>query len=408
MHYVPVFGAYRITFSELRVNLTSQSFENILHHVYHTVEDKTAWRHVLDSLNDALETRAVHLLAFDGNNGCLSYSDGANMAASIDLEYLQTYQFIDPRVGRMRADREDAWMHCHKHFSDEFVAHDPFYQEFLLPNGARYLSACKLMDTEVATVILACLRSAGDGPLPEAAVAFIDRLRPHLSRACRLGVAQFVYSHQALVGHMLVDQLRQPVILATTSAEVVHSNAVANALLDSTGLMRVEQGRIMLPLLAAQRFLDECATLERTLRYDSGAASASYKCLHVASQGRDDGLYLFFKLLMPDRLLGTFGQRPLVLIMLYHPRSCAVVDHSLLRAAFGMTHAECRVAALLGNGMHPKQIAAELNVQYETVRKQLASVYRKTATARQAELIRLLLHMPAGHVDVAVHNRELE
>jgi len=74
------------------------------------------------------------------------------------------------------------------------------------------------------------LRTAEQGPLPPETREFIDRLLPHLGRACRIGAKNFVYSTQALVGHALVNKLRQPVILMTTEGEVVQTNEAANRL----------------------------------------------------------------------------------------------------------------------------------------------------------------------------------
>lgn len=61
---------------------------------------------------------------------------------------------------------------------------------------------------------------------------------------------------------------------------------------------------------------------------------------------------------------------------------------------FGLTPAECRIATLLAEGLPLKRIAEIQGTQHETVRKQLRSIYQKTATNRQPELVRLLLHLP--------------
>jgi DNA-binding CsgD family transcriptional regulator len=63
-----------------------------------------------------------------------------------------------------------------------------------------------------------------------------------------------------------------------------------------------------------------------------------------------------------------------------------------LHAHYNLTPAECRVALLLCDGLDPRQIANLVGVTYETVRSQLKSIFSKTSTRRQAELIRLLLN----------------
>jgi DNA-binding CsgD family transcriptional regulator len=63
----------------------------------------------------------------------------------------------------------------------------------------------------------------------------------------------------------------------------------------------------------------------------------------------------------------------------------------VLRALYGLTPAECRVALLLGDGHAPRKIANMVGVTDNTVRSQIKSVFSKTGVKRQGELIRLLL-----------------
>lgn len=390
------------------LDLSQERFERAVNLIYETLENRDGWRPVLDCLHTAVGGRAIHLLAFDAEHGALSYSDGADMAPQIDLEYIQKYQFIDSRVGLLRTLVPDVWLHCHEHFDDAFVAGDPFYQEFLIPHGARYLSACKLVENAEATVILACLRRTGEGPMPADALDFLDRLRPHLQRAVRLGLARFVYSAQALVGHALVDKLRQPVMLLTTTGDVVLANEAAHCLLGSTSLVQLADGRLVLPQAYRRTFLAECAELEHAVRAMGAAAGSGggkdFRSLHMTSEpgAAPDVLYGFFTMLVPERTMGSFGLRPLVMLIFYHPGSAQVIDSALLTAAFGLSHAECRVASHLADGMPLKAIAETLGVQYDTVRKQLLSIYQKTATNRQPELVRLLMNLPASAVQRAL------
>jgi DNA-binding CsgD family transcriptional regulator len=62
-----------------------------------------------------------------------------------------------------------------------------------------------------------------------------------------------------------------------------------------------------------------------------------------------------------------------------------------LRARFGLTPAECRVALLLGDGYAPRKIANMIGVTDNTVRSQIKSIFSKTGVKRQGDLIRLLL-----------------
>jgi DNA-binding CsgD family transcriptional regulator/PAS domain-containing protein len=392
-------GAGRLAQRVLKLHeVSAQSYSDSLDLVYRCLEDAREWRRVCEHLRAATGSESIHLFALDHRHGTLSYSDGANLPVEGELAYMQRYRFIDPRMPLVMRGGLHEWMHCHESLDDDFVARDPFYQEFLLPYGRRYASACKLVAGDDATVILSTLRTPAQGPLPASAVAFIDALLPHLSRVVRIGIRDFVYSTQALVGRMLVNKLRQPVILMTPGGDVMHANDAARRLLGTTALVRVTEGRLSLAGDAGPELLRCCNELERALKAGGGAAAepvAEFQSLQV-SAGHDSGeqLYAFFTLLPPQEAMGAFGLRPVVMLLFYHPASAPAIDSSLLFAVFGLTPAECRIATALAEGRSLKEIARLHGTQHDTVRKQLRSIYQKTATNRQPELVRLLLHLP--------------
>lgn len=66
------------------------------------------------------------------------------------------------------------------------------------------------------------------------------------------------------------------------------------------------------------------------------------------------------------------------------------VPHTLLEALFDLTPAESRVAHLIAGGRTVGETAQSLSVKSATVRSQLKSIFRKTGTQRQAELVDIL------------------
>ena len=390
------------------MDLSEQSFQKFIGLVYEAAEHPGAWRPLYEELQTALGVKSIHMLALDKQHGTLSYSDGANMPVQGELAYMQQYRFIDPRLPLILERSQAEWTHCHEVLSEDLVAQHPFYQEFLLPHDRRYMSACKLVDTPQATVIFSTHTSESQGPLSREAIAFLDRLVPHLQRACRISLQNFVYSTQALVGHMLVNKLRQPVILMGTAGEVMHTNEAARELLRSTRLVQVQDGKLRLPRRQLDDLLRRTAELEQAAKVaargepDAGREASpqagAFSSLHITAEGGGESVYAFFTVLSPEGAMGTFGLRPVVMLLFYHPHSAPAIDSGLLYAVFGLTPAECRIATLLAEGLSLKQIAQAQGTQHETVRKQLRSIYQKTATNRQPELIRLLLHLPHNAV----------
>jgi DNA-binding CsgD family transcriptional regulator len=390
------------------MDLSEQSFQRFIDLIYEAAEKPEQWRRVYEELQVALDVKSIHMLAVDKRHGTLSYSDGANMPVQGELAYMQHYRFIDPRLPVILQRPMGEWTHCHEIVSEEEVATHPFYQEFLIPYDRRYMTGCKLADTPDATVLFVTLTGQAQGPLGSEQQAFLQRLLPHLQRATRIGIQNFVYSSQALVGHLLVNKLRQPVILMTPGGEVMHANEAAQELLRSTSLVEVADGKLKLPRRHLEELLRNSAELEQAVKIAAreGEAAApevetqasQVRSLHITADSGDESVYAFYTVLSPQAAMGTFGLRPVVMLLFYHPGSAPAIDSGLLYAVFGLTPAECRIATLLAEGLSLKQIAQVQGTQHETVRKQLRSIYQKTSTNRQPELIRLLLHLPHNAV----------
>jgi DNA-binding CsgD family transcriptional regulator len=65
-----------------------------------------------------------------------------------------------------------------------------------------------------------------------------------------------------------------------------------------------------------------------------------------------------------------------------------------LRALFGLTPAECRLAARLNDGLELRIVAESVGVTTATARFMLKAIFRKTGSHRQSELIQLFNRLP--------------
>ena len=91
--------------------------------------------------------------------------------------------------------------------------------------------------------------------------------------------------------------------------------------------------------------------------------------------------------------MGQQGADPLQLV---RDPDAGRLDPQAVGDALGLTPAESRVAVLLGTGRSVRDIARELGRSENTVRWTLKNVLSKTNSARQADLVRLLLQLPPG------------
>ena len=72
---------------------------------------------------------------------------------------------------------------------------------------------------------------------------------------------------------------------------------------------------------------------------------------------------------------------------------------ALLRALYSLSRREADLASAIANGATPQQYARDCGLEISTVRSQLKSVFVKTGTHRQTELVRLLSVLPRVRLD---------
>lgn len=116
-------------------------------------------------------------------------------------------------------------------------------------------------------------------------------------------------------------------------------------------------------------------------------------CIKITSIDGET-IYIFSTFLVSENEMKMFGIRPLVMLTLYDPSHTETLDLNFLCATFHLTPAESKLALMLVDGFLLKEISQKNNVNVDTVRKQLQSIYKKTGTNRQSDLVKLLINMP--------------
>ena len=387
--------------------------EELVTSIYDAALDRSKWPAALERIRVFTATTAIQLMAVDRRLGVISFSATANAPHEAELAYVRHYCAIDPRVKILLADEPGAWMYCHEHLSDEFVSRDPFHQELMLPIGLRYVAGCKVYEDENTTVVLALFQGVGLPPVSRLQTSRADLLTPHLHRAIRLSISNFIFSAQALVGVEIVNRLRYPVFLLSREGNVVHMNGAARVVMEEgDSLLRMDGSRLScVDAGAAKRITSALNSLQTEGAVTTSIAGRQSgpppsQILSLERPGRRP-LKGFVTSLQPQAVMGVFGPQRLMMAAFSDPGKSALPDASFLMAAYGLTPAEARVATQVALGKSIKQTAQELQVQPTTVRTQLDNVFRKTGTAKQAEMVAELLSLPDMRVEgmgrVGVH-----
>lgn len=173
-------------------------------------------------------------------------------------------------------------------------------------------------------------------------------------------------------------------VLALDSAgRVAVQSPGAEALLG--GRVQLSDGHLAIAEPAAQRGLS--SLVAAALRHDPARPGPLPPPLIMR---RASGRFLHIDV-WP--IAGSAGGRISVLLLLRETEGDAALRGELLRERFGLTRAEARLALAIADGAGLGAAAERLGIQMSTARAHLKSVFLKTGTHRQAELVALLARL---------------
>lgn len=89
-----------------------------------------------------------------------------------------------------------------------------------------------------------------------------------------------------------------------------------------------------------------------------------------------------------------FVPKPCAMVILSDPDFKPFSRSALLRFTYGLSPSECRITKLLAEGHTISEAAEMLGRTEESTRFQLKSIFRKTDTRRQTDLLKLILSLP--------------
>lgn len=275
--------------------------------------------------------------------------------------------------------------------TEQEMASDPYYTEFLSGFGLRYFAAAMVSPDAHTEVALSVQRASGKPAYTDDELSRLAIIGKHVERALRLSIR-------------LLD-------------EGLAKNGLANALtrLDAGVFILDALGRVKFSNAAAEKFvgngvdIGDDAKLRFALPHDVAPKT-----------GRGSLIELLPHHQRPIQIQRPGMSRPLMAYLLPVPQSAnpahdflsharAIVllidpagappDPTLIRDLLGLTLAESKVAALVGSGAAPRDAAEKLGVAEDTVRKALKSVFAKTGVSRQSELASLMARLALGKAD---------
>jgi len=311
------------------------------------------------------------------------------IASEETLEGLNAYaaggwREVDYRAANVNLTPHGSLFLDHLAVPDSQRVNSAIYNELYVPRRMAYFAGWRFT-VSGSTWIYSLARAEDKGPAGDADIDALTGLAPFANRAL-------------LMAHSMREVRVRGMLDGLASADV------AAIIVDSDGKVRVatpkaqamfgaeigvRSGHLWASSPDARDALDKLTSLALT-----GAVDALVPDIVIR---RNDGRKPLLIQPMPVRGMGLDalpGAR--ILLMLTDLDANTATTAAELEHLFDLSHAESQVAALLGQGLEPAEIARRRNVAVDTVRGQLKSIFRKTGASRQSDVVSLLARLPAS------------
>jgi len=266
----------------------------------------------------------------------------------------------------------------HDDYTDAELARDPYYQEFLRPAGYFWHANLPLTLGRDEFVELSLKRLHKAGPYQRADAALLDAVVPDLLVAARL--AKYTLDAEARGMARLLERRGTPVFEFDSWGRVLPRAAAAT---DPDSPLRVIRRRLVAHEADAQGALDR--GIARVLAMRDATA--------LVPLTRPEGRHCFLQILgVTGRARDVFLSAAAIAVLIEgdEPPTRVRLDPATIAQAFSLTDREAAVTCLIAEGTTLAGVARQLGIEIATVRVHLRSVFAKTETNRQAELVALL------------------
>jgi DNA-binding CsgD family transcriptional regulator len=264
-----------------------------------------------------------------------------------------------------------------------------FYREWVEPQGMAYAAGSIVMREGGWDTQIFLQRGPQHPPFSRGELDEFNRLVPHIQRAIQMRqrFAELQVGQDFLASGL--DVLAMPTFLFDEYGRIAHMNRSADTLLKAHDNLSIEDGHLMTGDASATRKLN--FELTNAIHASRGDGLELNGVVLVPRLGRMPLMLM----IAPLRLAGGAAVCGAALLFVFDPESTPPITSDMVRRLFSLSEAEAELAVALCSGKTLDEAAVARGTSINTIRSQLKSIFAKTGTKRQADLVSLLLASPA-------------
>ncbi len=361
--------------------MTEQELSRIILAIYDAASDPLQWPAFYQLYAQSVPVDFVGVQVHDLRRRCSQFISSHGQPSQFSESYREYYSRLnvwrDRGAHLLQPGRVVA---ADRHTPPDLLVKSEFYNDFLKPTGIRHSAVAVVSRQEDLVTGLSINRTTAHGGFDESSLRFTEALLPHLGRAASIQERLDLMAAEETV----LDSLSYGVVFLSHRGRIVFANRVAETIFRAKDGMELRGSFIHASDVACDRRLQAAILAARS----PGRHSCEPDALLVVRTSMKSGYHVT---VYSIRARSTALRQGGVLVLIADPERECVLDGPVLMRLLGLTPAETRVAGLLTNGWSTARISGHLGIQENTVRAHLKSMFAKTGTRGQGELIKFLL-----------------
>ena len=356
--------------------------------IYEAAVEPTIWPGLLERIAEAVGDASIALITTEDFDKPIDVRLAHYDPACVEARFRHYARpDVNPSV-RASMEIEPLLVVPRKRFiTDREFEKDPACQAILIAQGLYHGCIATLHRIGPVLSALEVYQPRGLRDFGRSEIGILQRLVPHAANALRVNRQVSVSQIHQRQAEEALNQLNTGVLLLVRDGRIVFANRTAQDLLRRGDGLRSRDGR-----LAATNHLDN-AKLAGVVA-QAGGQPAPRSGVQALPINRDAGrrpLQVWTVPLphKPSGFLLRTSQSDLMVVVI-DPELNTAPPIAALKALYGMTEAEARLTFGLLQGARLEDYAERAGISMNTARTHLKSIFAKTETTRQAELVRLL------------------
>ena len=365
-----------------------KALDKLIGAIYETALNPALWPEVMKLCARQVDGIAAHIMTVDKRREnptfLIAAGDGDLPTPENQTHYLNYYVKIDPRMQVMESAKLHEWRYCTHYLDQQYVNHNEFYQDFLLPSGGRYAMGAWIDDSQTEKTVLGLHRGEGQPEFSEGERRIAEQFSGHLNRSLRLHRHTKALEDKASLGARAIDALNMPMLIVDSTATIRHLNHQAEALLQNSKVSGVSsQNQRLLALHPDDNQKLAALIAQATATPAQGGAAFL-----------NNGTQQAYATPLPAKSAYVQDWQIDLALLIIMENGKILSPLTLLSKLYNLSPAEVKCATALLAGQTAETFAQASGLAETTVRTQIKNLQRKTGTSKQSDLMALLSRAP--------------